>query len=39
MKAEDTFFKMISKYDQKYHGYCHKKVDEKGFTTYYIFMY
>ena len=25
---------MISKYDQNYHGYYHKKGDEKSFTKY-----
>ena len=34
MKAEDIFFKMLSKYDQSYHEYYHKKGDEKSSTTY-----
>ena len=34
MKPADLFFTMISKYGQNYHGYFHKKGDEKSFTTY-----
>ena len=37
MKAEDLFFKMISKYDQNYPlvtTHYHKKGDEKNFTIY-----